>query len=120
MNGARTPARAGTWRRSGRSARHVPRSTSESRRTMLLPARVPSPFVVALIATRDRPFLLRCAVASVAAQSRPLDAVLIVEDASELTIHRVVAETQFPADVQPIVLKNRRTPGASGAWNTGL
>lgn len=50
---------------------------------MLIPARVPNPFVVVLVATRDRPVLLRRALASIAAQTRPPDALVVVEDTSE-------------------------------------
>lgn len=87
---------------------------------MLLPARVPSPFVVALIATRDRPALLQRALASVGTQTRPPDALIVVEDGPELSaeLRRLVATVSLPGDL--ILLHNRRTPGASGAWNSGL
>ena len=89
---------------------------------MLLPARVPSPFVVALVATRDRVALLRRAIASVAAQTRSPDALIVVEDQRDVgpDVRRVVVETALPPNVDIILLGNRRTPGASGAWNSGL
>ncbi|MCC6874789.1 MAG: glycosyltransferase [Sandaracinaceae bacterium] len=88
---------------------------------MLLPARVPSPFVVAIVATRDRPALLRRALGSIAAQSRPPDALIVVEDAAEVVpeLRRVAAESRL-ADLDVVLLKNRRPPGASGAWNSGI
>jgi len=87
---------------------------------MLLPARVPSPFVVALIATRDRPIFLQRALASIAAQTRPPNAIIVVEDSAEVTLRHIVAKTPLPADVDLFLLKNRRTTGASGAWNSGI
>lgn len=89
---------------------------------MLLPARVPSPFVVALVATRDRPALLRRALASVAAQTRPPDALILVEDERDPgpEVRRAVVDAALPSGVDVIVLGNRRTPGAAGAWNAGL
>ncbi|HWO24675.1 MAG TPA: glycosyltransferase [Kofleriaceae bacterium] len=89
---------------------------------MLLPARVPSPFVVALVATRDRPALLPRALASIAAQTRPPNAVVLVEDGPEISAasRRIAAECGLPASVDLIYLKNRRTPGAAGAWSSGI
>jgi len=89
---------------------------------MLVPARVPSPFVVALVATRDRPVLLRRALSSIAAQTRPPDVVLVVDDGPEATptTRVAIAETGFPPSVDVIVLRNRRTRGAAGAWNSGI
>jgi len=89
---------------------------------MLLPARVPSPFVVALVATCDRPELLRRALASIAAQTRPPDVLSVVEDRREMSpeVRRVVSDVAFPENVDVILLGNRRTPGAAGAWGTGL
>jgi hypothetical protein len=89
---------------------------------MLLPARVPSPFAIALVATRDRPGLLPRALASIAAQIRPPDAVILVEDRAEITTasRRIIADCTFPASVDRILLGNRRTPGAAGAWNSGI
>ncbi|HET9625556.1 MAG TPA: glycosyltransferase [Kofleriaceae bacterium] len=89
---------------------------------MLLPARIPSPFVIALVATRDRPEHLPRALASIAAQARPPDALVVVEDRPEISgdTRRIVAECQLPAGVDLILLKNRRTPGAAGAWSSGL
>lgn len=89
---------------------------------MLLPARVPSPFVVALVATRDRPALLRRALASIAAQTRPPDALILVEDGRDLgpDVRRAVVDVALPSGVDVILLGNRRTPGAAGAWNSGL
>jgi GT2 family glycosyltransferase len=89
---------------------------------MLLPARVPSPFVVALVATRDRPEYLPRALASIAKQTRSPNAVVVSEDGPEISagMRRIAAECQLPAGVDLILLRNRRTPGAAGAWNSGV
>lgn len=89
---------------------------------MLQPARVPSPFVVALVATRERAALLQRAIASVVAQTRLPDVLIVVEDQRDVgpDVRRVVFETALPSNVDLILLGNRRTPGASGAWNSGL
>ncbi len=89
---------------------------------MLLPARVPDPFVVALVATRDRPEYLPRALASIAEQTRSSNAVVLIEDGPEISAgsRRITAECQLPAGVDLILLKNRRTPGAAGAWNSGI
>jgi GT2 family glycosyltransferase len=77
---------------------------------------------VALVATRDRPEHLPRALASIAAQTRPPDAVVVIEDGPEISAgsRRIAAECQLPAGVDLILLKNRRTPGAAGAWNSGI
>ena len=89
---------------------------------MLLPARVPNPFVVALVATRDRPALLQRALASIATQTRPPDALVIVEDGRDVSrdVRRAVVGLVLPSSTHVILLGNRRTPGAAGAWNAGL
>lgn len=66
--------------------------------------------VVVVIATRDRPRLLARALRSVAAQTRAPDAVVVVDDGARPVV--------VPEGV--LVIPNRRTPGASGAWNTAI
>lgn len=81
-----------------------------------------APSVTVVIATRDRPVLLRQAVASVLAQRYPGQVdVLAVFDQSE-------PEPDLATDTVPgapgprrvRVLRNGRTPGLAGARNTGL
>lgn len=73
------------------------------------------PAVTAVIPTRDRPQLLERAVNAVLAQSYPgAVSVIVVLDQAE-------AGTQVPdfADPRVQVITNDRTPGLSGARNTG-
>jgi UDP-glucuronate 4-epimerase len=85
-------------------------------------------FVVALVATCGRPVLLRRALRSIAAQARPVDALVIVVDAEGGAFDHIsadatsaVAELDWArCSVGPRVLRNTRTRGASGAWNTGI
>lgn len=95
---------------------------SPSGGAVLLPARVPNPFVVALIATRERPVLLRRAVASVVAQTRVPDVLIVVEDERTVgtEVRRAVHDLAVPANIDVVLLGNRRSAGASGAWNSGL
>ena len=80
--------------------------------------------VAVLVATSDRPALLeRRALPSIAGQSRPPSRVVIVDDSGD---DATVAETARavrawrPAGIAVDFLRNRRTKGASGAWNSGL
>jgi GT2 family glycosyltransferase/SAM-dependent methyltransferase len=77
---------------------------------------------VALVATRDRPEHLPRALASIAEQTQSPDAVVVVEDGPQISpgSTRIAAQCQLPASVDLILLKNRRTPGAAGAWNSGI
>ena len=79
--------------------------------------------VAAVVATYNRPGLLVSrALTSIANQTGPPD-VLIVEYDSAADIrpaNRAVVDGFARARVQVIYLENRRTPGASGAWNTAL
>ncbi|ACY13523.1 glycosyltransferase family 2 protein [Haliangium ochraceum] len=87
---------------------------------------VPALFIVVLIATGDHPGLLSRALASVTAQTRPPDALVVVEDREQTSseVRRAVANATPIADADTdanvVVLCNRRTAGASGAWNSGL
>lgn len=76
------------------------------------------PSVVTVIATRDRPVLLRRAVRSVLDQSYqgPLD-VVVVYDQSEPD---ALADVEVPAGRTLTVIANDRTPGLAGARNSGL
>lgn len=80
------------------------------------------PFVVALIATHNRPAFLKRAVASVISQTRAPDALIIVvdESRSDESLLKLKADLDLPSEVEVLTLNNRRTPGASGAWNSGI
>ncbi len=80
--------------------------------------------VAVLVATSDRPALLgRRALPSIASQSRSPSRVVIVDDSGRDTAaartERIVRDWR-PADISVDFLRNRRTKGASGAWNSGL
>ena len=79
--------------------------------------------IAAVVATHNRPELLaNRALKSIARQTRPPDILLVVDDSDEkyrLANEQIV--TGFRAyGTKIIYLKNFRTPGASGAWNTAL
>lgn len=77
--------------------------------------------VVALVATKNRHRLLAArSLPSIAYQLRPCNDVILVDDATDpesLDKCRTLAQAQ---SLCVSVLQNRRTPGAAGAWNTGL
>ncbi len=80
--------------------------------------------VVALIATADRPNLLETrALPSILAQRQLPDRVVVVDD-SRTSANRGLSEAAArrvsSAGISVQFLCNRRTPGASGAWNSGL
>ena len=79
--------------------------------------------IAAVVATHNRPELLgQHALASIALQTRQPDYLVVVDDSNldtRRTNFEIVAHLDLPG-VQIIYLENRRTPGASGAWNTAL
>lgn len=79
--------------------------------------------VAVLIATAHRTDLLKArALPSVKNQSRTPSRVIVVDDSGDddaKRSERLVRNWQ-PADINADFLRNRRTKGASGAWNTGL
>ena len=80
-------------------------------------------FIAALVATHNRPQLLvNRALESIARQSRPPDYLIVVDDSDpkvRRTNEQIAAD--FRADgTKTVYLENYRTPGAAGAWNTGL
>lgn len=81
------------------------------------------PFVVALIATCNRPALLaRRALPSIAGQTRRPDMVVIVDDSSPQNCSRnkkVAAQFAEESGIRTLYRQNHRSKGASGAWNTG-
>jgi glycosyltransferase involved in cell wall biosynthesis len=80
------------------------------------------PTVSVVIATRDRPVLLRNAVASVLAQRYPGDVeVIAVFDQSEPEDELARDEVGEHGGARRVrVLRNGRTPGLAGARNTGI
>ena len=82
-----------------------------------------APFIVALIATCDRPKLLAGrALPSVAAQRRRPDLLIVADDsdgkhcaANDKAVNDFRADTGIPV----LYARNKRCKGASGAWNTG-
>ena len=81
------------------------------------------PSIAVVVATHNRPELLASrALASIARQTRPPDYLIVVDDSEEEARGRnaaVVAGFNV-GDVKTRYMENRRTPGASGAWNTAL
>ena len=79
--------------------------------------------IAAVVATHNRPELLaERALASIAAQTRRPDYLVVVDDSDADTRHanvEIVASLTIP-DARALYLENCRTPGASGAWNTAL
>ena len=79
--------------------------------------------IAAVVATHNRPELLAGrALASIAGQTRRPDCLIVVDDSESEIRHvnaEVVSALHIP-DTRTIYLENRRTPGASGAWNTAL
>lgn len=74
---------------------------------MLLPARVPSPFVVAIVATRaTAPHSF-----SSIAQNHPPEALIVIDEVAEVgpELRRVAAESRL-ANLDVILLQNQRAP----------
>ena len=78
--------------------------------------------LVALIATCDRPHLLETrSLPSIREQSRPPDLIVVVDDSRAVANRSEVQRiTQSDPASAVLALSNTRTPGASGAWNTGI
>jgi glycosyltransferase involved in cell wall biosynthesis len=75
------------------------------------------PAVDVVVATRDRPELLRTCIRSIQAQDYPGDVrVIVVHDQSEPDRTVEVADTHRGVEV----ISNIRTPGLAGARNTGI
>ena len=81
------------------------------------------PSIAAVVATHNRPELLAGrALASIAGQTRRPDYLVVVDDSDSEIRHvnaEVVSALHIPG-TSKIYLESRRTPGASGAWNTAL
>jgi hypothetical protein len=77
--------------------------------------------VVALVATKNRHSLLAGrALPSVASQKRPCDELIIVDDTADAASFERCRRLAGSLSLSASPLQNRRTPGAAGAWNTGL
>jgi len=82
-----------------------------------------NPFIVALVATNGRDRLLTTrSLPSIAQQERVPDALIVVDDSTLLSGHTESAVRSFESDsgIPATYLRNSRTRGASGAWNTGV
>jgi Glycosyl transferase family 2 len=82
-----------------------------------------APKIAVLIATRGRRELLQNrALDSIAKQVRAPDYLVVIEDTTDVrrpSTRRTVHRAQFP-DTRFLLGRNVRTPGVSGAWNTGV
>ena len=79
--------------------------------------------IAAVIATHDRPELLaKRALAAVAKQTRLPDYLIVVDDSNPdfRGGNAQIVSGLSVGVTRKIYLENRRTPGASGAWNTAL
>ncbi len=92
-------------------------------REVLLSDPPPPPQIAVVIATCDRVGLLRDrALASVLAQTRPPDRLVVVDDSDEqgrAEVRAVVGGLGLPG-CRITYLENSRSPGASGGWNTAI
>lgn len=78
---------------------------------------MPRPAIVAMVATRAREyFLLNRALPSIQSQSRLADAIIVIDDGKSPDLGSRMTAAVPTAQY----LRNRRTPGLSGALNTGL
>lgn len=77
--------------------------------------------IAVLIATRDRFSLLsERSLASVRSQLLKPEIVVVVNDGSSFSdAERVAIAERFPS-IDCRIMENTRTPGAAGAWNTGI
>ena len=79
--------------------------------------------IAAVVATHNRPgYLANRSLASIAAQTRPPDLLVVVDD-SDAGLRRTNGEITADFAIRGarvVYLENYRTPGASGAWNTAL
>jgi len=97
----------------GRSSNH---SGDESIQT--------TPTIAVIVATCDRPELLASrSIPSILNQSKPPELLIIVDDSRSAKNQRKNAAyiESLKSDTTTIsFVRNRRTPGACGAWNTGI
>jgi rhamnopyranosyl-N-acetylglucosaminyl-diphospho-decaprenol beta-1,3/1,4-galactofuranosyltransferase len=79
------------------------------------PALAP-PTVVAVVVTRRRPQLLAESLGALAAQTRPVDAVVVVDNGADEDTARVVAASGVPSTYLP----SRRNLGGAGGFALGM
>ena len=77
--------------------------------------------VIALVATSNRQqLLLSRALPSINCQSSPCDHVVLIDDGDQRVDRVQIEHFTNECDLPISLLTNRRTKGASGAWNTGI
>jgi len=77
--------------------------------------------IIALIATCNRQkLLLSRALPSISNQSSHYDHVVLIDDGDQRVDHAKIEYFSSECDLPISLLTNRRTNGASGAWNTGI
>ncbi|WP_448627012.1 galactofuranosyltransferase GlfT1 [Geodermatophilus sp. URMC 64] len=74
------------------------------------------PTVVAVVVTRQRPALLAESLAALAAQTRPVDGVVVVDNGPDEDTARVVAASGLPSTYLP----SRRNLGGAGGFALGM
>ncbi|WIG92982.1 glycosyltransferase [Myxococcus sp. SDU36] len=81
----------------------------------------PLPGCTALVATRNRwNLLVGRALPSIRRQTRAVREVVVVNDGTPFEAEKEAALRRLLHPLPLVMLDNRRTPGAAGAWNTGL
>jgi 2-polyprenyl-3-methyl-5-hydroxy-6-metoxy-1,4-benzoquinol methylase/glycosyltransferase involved in cell wall biosynthesis len=77
--------------------------------------------VVVLVASKDRLALLATrSLPSIASQQRRCDELILVDDSPDKSSVDQIRKTAKGFGLPVSILRNRRTQGAAGAWNTGL
>jgi len=77
--------------------------------------------IIALVATCNRQqLLLSRALPSINIQSAPCDHVVLIDDGDQRVDRAQIKHFSSECDLTISLLTNRRTKGASGAWNTGI
>jgi uncharacterized protein (TIGR00725 family) len=83
--------------------------------------------VAVIVATKSRPSLLQRAIQSIFDQTRLPDTLVIVDDSrcnidceTNRSLIQSLAAQRDCSQSEVVYLRNKRTPGACGAWNTGL
>ncbi len=88
---------------------------------MILSNTASSTCVVAIVATANREELLRSrSLPSIISQSHPCSKIVVVEDTGSEPSCSEVQRICLSQTREIDYLKNRRTQGAAGAWNTGI
>lgn len=75
----------------------------------------------ALVATKNRrDLLLQRSLPSIIGQSLLPDGIVLVNDGEKFDKNEITAIQKMSGEIPIEILANRRSPGAAGAWNTGL